>query len=286
MNQAVADDDDDEIREDGKIELSAMQIEYAGIKFDQVDEAKIRDSLPVYGVVVTNANNEQEVRARFKGNIRQINKKVGDLVIRGETLLTIEANESLKTYPIKSELAGIVTYRDANIGEQVSDQLLLKIENFSTVWVDLAIFPKDVSKVHLNQHVLIKNADGSLRANGQIIYIAPFSDPVNQSRKARVLMENSNRQWSPGLFATGEITLSQSVAQLVVKNESIQIIDGNPVVFVKEGDLFEPRILKLGRRDSELTEVISGLEALETYVSKNSFVLKSELGKGDIEDDD
>ena len=39
----------------------------------------------------------------------------------------------------------------------------------------------------------------------------------------------------------------------------------------------------LGRTDGEYIEVLTGLKNGETYVTKNSFILKSELGKGDAE---
>lgn len=287
-NPALADDDEDndDIREDGKIELSEEQIKFSGIELSQVQAAKIRDSLPAYGLVVTNTNHEQEIVARFEGVIRQVSKKLGDKVKKGELLISIEANDSLKVYPIKSELDGVITFRDANNGEQTSDDLLLKVENFSTVWVDLSIFPKDLSKIHLDQRVRIKNADAESFTEGPIIFIAPFGDPSNQSITARVLIDNSDGKWKPGHFVDSEVILSESVASLTIKNEAIQIIDELPVVFVKEGPLFEPRNIKLGRSDSELSEILSGLDTGETYVSKNSFVLKSELGKGDIEDDD
>jgi cobalt-zinc-cadmium efflux system membrane fusion protein len=37
--------------------------------------------------------------------------------------------------------------------------------------------------------------------------------------------------------------------------------------------------VELGRRDGKFVEVISGLEAGEQYVSKNSFILKADIEK-------
>ena len=67
-------------------------------------------------------------------------KSVGDPVRKGETLLTVEANESLKTYSIVSSLNGVITQRNANPGEQTSDAPI-EVKDFSTVWVELSIFP-------------------------------------------------------------------------------------------------------------------------------------------------
>jgi cobalt-zinc-cadmium efflux system membrane fusion protein len=70
---------------------------------------------------------------------------------------------------------------------------------------------------------------------------------------------------------------------VVIRNEALQIVEDNPVVFVQGEEGFEPRAVTLGRTDGELSEVLAGLSVDEVYVSKNSFILKSELGKEDAE---
>ncbi len=50
-------------------------------------------------------------RARFPGVIRSIPQGVGDAVTQGETIATVESNESLRTYDITAPLTGVVTQR-------------------------------------------------------------------------------------------------------------------------------------------------------------------------------
>lgn len=273
----------EEEHEEGHIELSQEQIEHAGIGLAQVSSGTIRDAFSVYGVVTSNTEQVQSVSARFDGVIRSVNKSIGDRVRKGEKLLTVEANESLKAYSVVASINGVVTQRNANIGEQTTDRILFVIEDFSTVWVDLSLFPKDVAKAQLGQKVRIKNVNGSIAGAGKIIYIAPSGNRNNQVTIVRVLMNNSDSEWKPGLFIDAEITLSEVTAPLVVSNEALQLVEGENVVFVKSEERFEPRPVRLGRSDGELSEVLSGLTAEEVYVAKNSFVLKSELGKAGVE---
>jgi cobalt-zinc-cadmium efflux system membrane fusion protein len=44
--------------------------------------------------------------------------------------------------------------------------------------------------------------------------------------------------------------------------------------------------VRLGKADSEYTEVLEGLSLDETYVAHNSFILKSDLGKEGAEHED
>jgi cobalt-zinc-cadmium efflux system membrane fusion protein len=275
--------EEEEHGEEGHIELTQEQIKRSGITLATVTSGIIRDILPAYGVVAANAERVQSVTARFAGIIRDVNKSLGDTVRKGETLLTIESNESLKTYSIVSALTGVITMRNANVGELTTDTPLMVLQDFSTVWVDLSIFSRDVDLVKLGQQVRILSLDSNQSANGKIIYIAPLGQGTNQAITVRALIDNPNGKWKPGLFVNAEITRAKIVASAVIRDEALQIVEDKPVVFVKGEEGFEPREVTLGRSDGELREVLTGLTVNEVYVSKNSFILKSEMGKEDAE---
>lgn len=78
----------------------------------------------------------------------------------------------------------------------------------------------------------------------------------------------------------------QREAAVAVENGALQTVGGKTVVFVAEGDLFEAREVQLGVKDTDRTEITSGLKAAERYVAENSFVMKAELGKGEAEHED
>lgn len=283
---AETEHEDEAHGEAGPIVLTQAQIQYSGITLSKVASGSIRDVLPVYGVVVPNAEREQSVSARFNGMIRDVNKREGDPVRKGQTLLTVEANESLKTYSIVASLDGVVTQRTSNPGEQTTDTPLMVIQDFSTVWVELSIFPKDINQVELGQQVRVLSLDSNQSTDGKIFYIAPTSRGASQAITARVLLDNPGGLWKTGLFVNAQITRAEIAAPIVIRNEALQIVDDKSVVFVQGEKGFVPRMVTLGRSDGELTEVLAGLMLDEVYASKNSFVLKSELGKGDVEDDD
>jgi cobalt-zinc-cadmium efflux system membrane fusion protein len=75
-------------------------------------------------------------------------------------------------------------------------------------------------------------------------------------------------------------------AEISVDNGALQQIEGKTVVFVAEGNAFEPREVSLGVKDTDRTQVIKGLVPGERYVAENSFVMKAELGKGEAEHED
>lgn len=269
--------------EGGHVELTPQQVADAGIEVVESGQARIRETLPLYGVITPNAAAVRQVSARFPGVIRSIGKDFGDAVRQGETLATVESNESLQVYNITAPLTGVVTARDANPGEQTGDRVLFTVADLSTVWVELSVFPRDAGKVRLDQVVRIRGADASAVAEGRVIWVAPFGSSANQTLTVRVSLDNAERRWAPGLYVTAEVTLAETDVALAVRNEALQTLEDNTVVFVAEEGAFEPRPVQLGRSDSEHTEIVAGLTAGDLYVADNSFILKAELGKGEAE---
>ena len=221
------------------VALTPAQIKSAGIQLLTAGPAKVRETLSLYGVIAPNAERVREVTARYPGVLRSVSKRVGDAVREGETLATVESNESLRTYSIVAPLTGVVTMRKANPGEYSGESVLFTVADLSTVWVELSLFPRDVSKVRTGQSARVKSPDTELAAEGKIVYVAPFSQSANQTLTARVLLANAERRWAPGLYVTAEVTLAEADSPIAVRNEALQTLEGRSVVFVQAGEGFE-----------------------------------------------
>lgn len=283
--EAEHEEDGHEDDEAARIVLTSEQVKAAGIEVVLCGPAEIRETLPLYGVIAPNAEHVREVGARFPGVVRTVNKKLGDPVRAGETLATIEANESLQTYTVTAPLGGVVTARNANPGEQTGEKTLFTVADLSSVWVELSLFPRDATKVRVGQSVRVKSTDAGFVADGTLVYVAPFGQAANQTLTARVLLANPERRWAPGIYVTAEVTLAETSVPLAIHSDAVQTLNDRTVVFVQKEGAFTPRTVVLGRSDGEFVEVVSGLRASETYASANSFILKAELGKGSAEHD-
>ena len=120
------------------------------------------------------------------------------------------------------------------------------------------------------------------------MYLGQVVGEQTRSATARVVLKNPGSAWRPGLFATADVTIDRGEAAVVVSDDAVQTVEGREVVFAQEGDAFEARPVKLGRKGSSpgtknehMVEVLDGLKAGDRYVSKNSFILKAELGKSE-----
>lgn len=258
----------------------------AGIVVAVAGPATISETITLYGTVRANAEREQNLRARYPGVVRLVNKRVGDTVARGERLLTVESSESLQSYSIASPIAGTVLERHANIGETVDNAtVLMRVADLSTLWVEFAVFARDLGHVRAGLPVRISASDGDFRTDAQLTYVAPAGDSGNQSVTARAEVDNSSGRWVSGQFVIGDLAVDQFRAAVAVTPGAIQALKGHDVVFVQTPRGFEARAVKVGRRSRNAVEIVSGLAAGERYAAANSYLVKADLLKGEAEEE-
>ncbi len=66
---------------------------------------------------------------------------------------------------------------------------------------------------------------------------------------------------------------------LAVRTRALQPFRDFTVVYAKVGDTYEVRMLDLGRRTEEWTEVLGGIEPGTTYVVDGAFLIRADIEK-------
>ena len=85
------------------------------------------------------------------------------------------------------------------------------------------------------------------------------------------------------MFVRGIVTIETAQVQVAVPHSAVQTVAQNTIVFVPDGGGLEPRSVVVGRRDRDRIEILNGLVSGDRYVSRGSFILKSELEKEGFE---
>jgi cobalt-zinc-cadmium efflux system membrane fusion protein len=263
---------------EGRTTIAAEVARDAGIGTATAGPGTISDELVLYGVIGPDTTRIREVHARFAGVIRSVARNVGDTVRAGETLATVESNESLQTYAVTAPIAGVITQRHAAPGEQTDAESLFEIADYSTVWAELDVFSRDRSRISQGLPVAITTDTGS-QASGTIDYLAPVGNRASQSLTARVVLDNADGRWTPGQFVEGRATVATTPVALAVPLSALQRFRDFDVVFAQVGETYEVRMLTLGRRDATNVEVLGGLEPGTTYVTENSYLIKADIEK-------
>ena len=266
--------------------LSDSKIAAAGIELAKASPGVLRDSLLLNGMVMPNQESLVQVTPRFPGIVREVRKRIGDRVQKGDVLAIVESNQSLTPYELKAALAGTVIDRQTTLGEYVSEQKpAFVVADLSTVWVDFSVYRRDLTRVNIGDQILIDPADGGAAIDAQISYLSPVGSSDTQSALARAVVPNPEQRLRPGLFITSRLILSAKQVGVAVKSSALQTIENRTVVFVRDGEKFEARDVEIGDRDSEFVEVTFGVLEGDVYAAKNSFIVKAELAKGAADND-
>lgn len=263
------------------VALSDAKIEAAGIELAKASTGVLRDSLSLNGIVQPNQESLVQVTPRFPGIVRDVRKRIGDVVQKGDVLAVIESNQSLTQYELKASLAGTVIDRQISLGEFVSEQKsAFVVADLSNVWVDFSVYRRDLKRVSMGDQVLIDPADGGPAIEAKVSYLSPVGSSDTQSAIARAIVTNSDQRLRPGLFITGRLTLSAKKVPVAVKSSALQTVENRTVVFVRNGEKFEARDVEVGDRDPHLVEILFGVLDGDLYAAQNSFIVKAEMTKG------
>ncbi|MGX6571253.1 efflux RND transporter periplasmic adaptor subunit [Cupriavidus necator] len=193
---------------------------------------------------------------------------------------------AVSTFPLISPFTGTVIEKHAILGELAQpDKQLFVIADLSRLWIEANLFEKDLSKVQIGAPAVITVAAYPDEAfQGRLTYIAAVVDKETRTVQARVEVTNLDGRLKPEMFATAAIhTRSGSNRKaLLLPEEGVVLMQGQPTVFVESGGGFEPRPVELGVRLRDRVEVKKGLAVGETVVTAGTYALKARLLKAQL----
>ncbi|NNF94930.1 MAG: HlyD family efflux transporter periplasmic adaptor subunit [Altererythrobacter sp.] len=264
---------------EGRTTISPEAAEQGGIAIATAGPATIGDTRELFGTVELNPSARSEIRGQFPGRVVSVTKQVGDTVRSGELLARMESSESLQIYPVYSTVSGVVAERGGNPGDMTHDAPLYVITNPSATTVVFNIFPRDLGIIRPGMRVEVQSQDG--RAVGATTlgqYLAE-GNPQAGTALVRAAIPNRGGWIRPGMTMRGRVIINAETVPLAVRTEAIQPFRDFQVVYARYGDEYEVRMLQLGRRGAEYTEVLSGIEPGTPYVTEGSFLVRADVEK-------
>lgn len=263
---------------EGRTTIPAATAREAGVATAIAGPAVIRDVVKLMGKVVLDANRHAEVKARFPGIVRDVRVRQGERVERGQTLVIVESNQSLRSYAVTAPFDGVVLARHTNVGNVAGDEALFELADLSNVWVELHAFGTDATRLAPQQAVHVVSATTGKSAETVIDTLLPLASR-GQSVVARASLPNPDGRWRPGMTITAAVTVGEKQVPLAVKQSGLQAFRDFTVVFAKVDDTYEVRMLELGARDGEYAEVLGGLKPGTRYVTEQSYLIKADIEK-------
>ncbi|MFT3964752.1 MAG: efflux RND transporter periplasmic adaptor subunit [Sphingobium sp.] len=265
---------------EGRTTISADAAHAGGVKVEKAGPANIAELVEMAGRIEITPEGKAEIRARLPGVITWMGPELGQPVRRGQLMARVESQHSLITYPISTPIGGIVVEKNANVGGVTGDSPLYVVADPRKLHAEFFVYPRDAERVRVGQKVEVRSLSGDRRLQAEVEAIVPTADLVSQTLMAHVhLPESAADAFRPGLGVEGAFAIGEQSVPLAVRTRAIQRFRDFEVVFARVGNIYEVRMLKIGRRTPEWTEVLGGLEPGTDYVSDGAFLIRADIEK-------
>ncbi len=265
---------------EGRTTISAQAAQAGGVRTEVARPARIGELIEMAGRVEITPEGKAEVRAVYPGRILAMNGELGQPVRRGQVMARVESSYSLQAYAITAPIGGIIVEKNANVGGVAGEAPLFVLADPTKLHAEFFVYPRDAERVRIGQPVEVRTLSGQSRIPAKVEAILPTADLANQTLMAHVhLPAGAAQNYRPGLGVEGTFEVSTTSVSLAVRTKALQRFRDFTVVYVKVGDTYEVRMLQLGRRTPEWTEVLSGLEPGSEYVTDGAFLIRADVEK-------
>lgn len=275
-----SDPGEDGERHEGAVQLSAAEIQEFAIDLAVAGPGTVRLTRTLPAEVGFNEDRVAHIVPRYEGIVTKVLVKVGDKVAAGQVLAVIESDDSLAPYEVTTSIAGTIIDKHMTRGEPVDrSNSGFTVADLSSVWIDITVYQRDIKRIRVGEEVTVRVRLDGYAVSGRIDYIAPVVDEHTRTGTARMVVDNPDGYWRPGMFAMAEIVTDSIAAAVVVPATAVHTLEGEDVVFVVTDEGFEPQPVEVGNQGKREVEILAGLEPGEEYVATNGFTIKAELGK-------
>lgn len=188
---------------------------------------------------------------------------------------------------LTTPIAGTVLEVRARLGQPVgATDTLAIVGEIDQVWLRIDLYERDFAKIHPGDEVRVTTVAYPDKVfEGRVDMVGTVVDPERRVVEARIVLANVEGALRPGMTATARVlgaALSGDAggSVLSVPKSAIQVIDGQPFVFVeKEKGKYTLHAIERGNELESEVEVLRGVAENDKIVVEGAFILKSEALK-------
>ncbi len=227
--------------EEDLIVLSPDEMIEFNIQVAEAGPGKIELMRSLPGEVKVNGNRYAHIVPRYSGIVTEVLAQVGDEVREGQVLAVVEGDESLAPYEMTTFISGTIIEKHMTLGEPVSrDKDSFVVADLSNVWIDITVYLRDLDLIKVGNATTVRSGSRGSSVSGKISYVTPVVDEHTRTATARMVVDNPDGYWRPGMFVMAEIKTGEFSADVVVPTSAVHTLEGRSVVFVEEHEGFEP----------------------------------------------
>ena len=279
----------EEKKDENLVTLTKDNLEHTKVELQPAALGSLEIILKAAGRLSENLNKTAKVMSTLEGRLTKLNYDLNDKVKAGEVIALVQTPELLgKALEVKAPIDGVITDRKSTAGELVTkESQIYTISDPTDLWVLAEIKERDIGAVKAGQDVKFAVLAYPDQFRGKIVRIGNRVEDESRTLEVRIEVNNADGRLKPGMFADVEIVTTVQENVLVIADTALQTNGEEIIAFVALGDgKFEKRTVKTGIEQRGKVQVLEGIKEGEKVVTTGSFILKSELLKAALADED
>jgi multidrug efflux pump subunit AcrA (membrane-fusion protein) len=279
------------------LEIARISQEISKINFEQavyeseVTRKEINLKLESANIALVRAGEQIENKKKIQKE--ELFQK--SLAIKQLTVSLEDANNSMKSLFVISPSPGIAIKKDNWMTGQkwgVSDQpysglTIIDLPDLNEMMAEVKINEVDVSKVMPGQKVIIiPDAYSDSTFTGELEAVANLAQNKDAKSKikifpVRIRIIGKSRNLLPGLTVSCKIIINETPDVLYIPLEALFKDQGKEFVYVRSGNSFTRRDVKIGATNTDFAVLTDGVEENEEIALSDPFLNKEEKNNAD-----
>jgi Cu(I)/Ag(I) efflux system membrane fusion protein len=288
--------EDNTIKLSGKIveneEANAVQVSYFSGRIERLDVSFTGEKVSkgqllatIYSPELYAAQQELITASSLKESQPALYKAVRNKLklwkLSENQINQIETSGKVKeNFPVYATVSGTVSKKLVEQGDYIKQgQPLLKISNLNTVWANFDVYENQIDLFKKGQAISITtNANANVAFKGNVDFIDPVLNTRTRTVKLRIVLNNKDDVFKPGMFVEGKIKgITSSKEQvLTIPSPAVLWTGERSVVYIKtnpDQPIFEMREITLGKQIGDNYVILEGLNNGDEIVTNGTFTV-------------
>ena len=258
-------------------ELGQAQSDYADAQADlnlAVRASQRIQELYAHGIVPRKDQEQaQDNLTRARSEAERARLKLANLGVHTE--------RTDNRFVLHAPIEGVITERNINVGMEVRSDTpapLFVISDLSKLWVQMAVFEKDIGLIHVGAKVLVRvPAYPNEIFTATVSYISQVVDEKTRTVLVRCLLPNADERLLPAMYAAIDVQSDPSDKAIIVPLTALFTEGDSDWLFVAIGDgHYQKRPVKAGLRLKDKSIIQEGLKTGERLVVDGALLLRTE----------
>jgi RND family efflux transporter MFP subunit len=188
------------------------------------------------------------------------------------------AGASGAAFALRAPFDGVIVSTDAVTGRSVAaGESVVHVVDPREVWLYTRVSEADAARAGnpVDAAFSLSGSDEVIdiaTRQGRLVSVGAALDPATRTLPVIFALDNADGALKPGMFVRATVFTGESSEGVVIPASAVVDDGGRPTVFVMEGgEAFYKRVIRLGARDGDRVQVLSGVAAGERVVSSGAY---------------